>query len=35
MYATTTTVRMEAESIAVPPKPRLTTSGDITPETLT
>ncbi|MGW1811230.1 YfjI family protein, partial [Streptomyces sp. NPDC002078] len=28
-------LRMEAESIAVPPKPRLTASGDVTPETLT
>ncbi|MGW1374769.1 DUF3987 domain-containing protein [Streptomyces sp. NPDC002446] len=28
-------LRMEAESIVVPPKPRLTASGDVTPETLT
>ncbi|MFD9465596.1 DUF3987 domain-containing protein [Streptomyces sp. NPDC060027] len=28
-------LRMEADSIAVPPKPRLTASGDVTPETLT
>ncbi|MEU9654993.1 DUF3987 domain-containing protein [Streptomyces chartreusis] len=28
-------LRMAAESIVVPPKPRLTASGDVTPETLT
>ncbi|NWF27991.1 DUF3987 domain-containing protein [Streptomyces sp. PKU-EA00015] len=28
-------LRMEAESIVVPPNPRLTASGDVTPETLT
>ncbi|WP_406401595.1 DUF3987 domain-containing protein [Streptomyces sp. NBC_00879] len=28
-------LRMESESIVVPPKPRLTASGDVTPETLT
>ncbi|MEU8977639.1 DUF3987 domain-containing protein [Streptomyces sp. NPDC048309] len=28
-------LRMEAEAIVVPPKPRLTASGDVTPETLT
>jgi replicative DNA helicase len=28
-------LRMEADAIVVPPKPRLTASGDVTPETLT
>ncbi|WP_262062641.1 DUF3987 domain-containing protein [Streptomyces sp. STR69] len=35
LVADATTFRMEAEAIVVPPKPRLTASGDVTPETLT
>lgn len=35
LVAEATALRMDAESIAVPPTPRLTASGDVTPETLT